>query len=266
MVLAAVVGGCGGACGEWAMAAEPVLLLVDSLAGVSVPPAPPVRCRASETAASARCKVRRCACRSPARVSSARSARCRASVSSASRRASSSCCSRYSFSRCVAPLLSAPGRGHAPLPLVCRCPRLGPTGATAIGQGVDEWQGYPIKKRLTPFQWRDRQSLNLELKLLFRRASPFKERCSMVDAASKPARTLLRSSTRAHPEVGMLIVDASREMAVCTCQPAVVREEPRGECTFTELVLSSSFGDTHTVFAQSGVLRSRFFPCHPLGV
>ena len=105
----------------------------------------------------------------------------------------------------------------------------------------------------------------MELKVLFRRASPFKERCSMVDAASKPARTLLRSSTRAHPEVGMLIVDASREMAVCTCQPAVVREEPRGECTFTELVLSSSFGDTHTVFAQSGVLRSRSFLSDPRG-
>ena len=59
------------------------------------------------------------------------------------------------------------------------------------------------------FQWRGRQSLNLELKLLFLRVSPFKERCSMVDAASNPARTLLRSSTRAHAEVGMLIVVVS---------------------------------------------------------
>ena len=34
--------------------------------------------------------------------------------------------------------------------------------------------------------------------------------------------------------------------------------------TLRELVLSSSFGDTHTVFAQSGVLRSRSFLSHPL--
>ena len=107
---------------------------------------------------------------------------------------------------------------------------------------------------------RDLQSLNLELKLLFLRASPIKERCSMVDAAPNPARTLLRSSPRAHPEVGTLLVAVSREMAVCTCQPAVVREVPRGESTLRELVLRSSFGDTLTVFAQSGVLRSRFFP------
>ena len=86
----------------------------------------------------------------------------------------------------------------------------------------------------------------------------------MVDAASNPARTLLRSSPRAHPEVGTLLVAVSREMAVCTCQPAVVREEPRGECTFTELELSSSFGDTLPVFTQSGVLRSRSFLSDPL--
>ena len=86
----------------------------------------------------------------------------------------------------------------------------------------------------------------------------------MVDAAPNPARTLLRSSPRAHPEVGTLLVAVSREMAVCTCQPAVVREVPRGESTLRELVLRSSFGDTLTVFAQSGVLRSRFFLSHPL--
>ena len=164
-----------------------------------------------------------------------------------------------SFSRCAAPQLSAPGRVHAPLPLVCTrlCPK-------AIGQGVGEKEEHPIEKLRRSFEWCGRQSLNLELKLLFLRASPFKERCSMVDAASNPARTLLRSSTRAHPEVGMLNVDASRKMAACTCQPAVMREEPRGECTLIELVSSSSFGDTLTVFAQSDVLRSRFFLSHPL--
>ena len=88
----------------------------------------------------------------------------------------------------------------------------------------------------------------------------------MVDAASNPARTLLRSSSRAHPEVGTLLVAVSREMAVCTCQPAVVREEPRGESTLRELVLRSSFGDTLTVFAQYGVLRSPFFLQDPLAV
>ena len=105
---------------------------------------------------------------------------------------------------------------------------------------------------------------NLTMASLLLCASALKERCSMVDAASNPARTLLRSSTRAHPEVGMLTVDVSREMAVCTCQPAVVREEPRGECTFIELVLKTSFGDTLTVFAQYGVLRSRLFLPQPL--
>ena len=73
---------------------------------------------------------------------------------------------------------------------------------------------------------------------------------------------LLDGST--HPEVGTLIVAVSRKMAVCTCQPAVVREEPRGESTLRELVLSSSFGDTLSVFALSGVLRSRFFLQDPL--
>ena len=99
----------------------------------------------------------------------------------------------------------------------------------------------------------------MELKLLFLRASPFNERCSMVDAASKPARALLCSSTRAHPEVVMLNADVSKKMTVCTCQPAVMREEPRGECTLRELVLSSSFGDTLTVLAQKDALKSRFF-------
>ena len=61
-----------------------------------------------------------------------------------------------SRSRCAAALPSAPGWAHAPRPPLCARP-----GPTAIGQGVGEKQGHPIKKLVMPLSVVSRQMTNL---------------------------------------------------------------------------------------------------------
>ena len=63
---------------------------------------------------------------------------------------------------------------------------------------------------------------DLQLEALFRRASPFFERSTMVDGMSKQARTLLRSRARALPEDMMCPRRRREKFAVCMCVPVVM--------------------------------------------
>ena len=99
---------------------------------------------------------------------------------------------------------------------------------------------------------------------LLLRASLFKERSSMLDTVSKATPTPLRSRARVHPEMSCLRVRLPEKVSVCLCEPAAEMCELIDDCTFIDLVSSSTIDDTYSVLAQSDALTWLLFSVAPL--
>ena len=75
---------------------------------------------------------------------------------------------------------------------------------------------------------------------LLLRASPLKERATVVDAVLTPTLSPPRSPIRARDEMCLFILGARERIASCTCEPAVAGKELRGVCMCIDLVFSYS--------------------------
>ena len=105
-----------------------------------------------------------------------------------------------------------------------------------------------------PGGWRAAAWSSWTLSLLFLRDSPFKERFTVVDAASKPTLKQLGYSMRARAEMCLLLARARRESACGCCALTALCWELRGDCRLIDLVSSSSLDDTASLLAQSDIL------------
>ena len=110
------------------------------------------------------------------------------------------------------------------------------------------------------FQWRGSEWPCWIRFRLLSRATALSERCSMIDKASKRARTPPRSPIRARGQKCLLGDDAREESASDTCQPPVTSKSHGRADKLIDLVSSSSIDGTVRVFTESLVLAWTFFP------
>ena len=115
-----------------------------------------------------------------------------------------------------------------------------------------------------PGDWRAAAWSSWTLSLLFLRDSPFKERFTVVDAASKPTLKQLGYSMRARAEMCLLLARARRESACDRCALTAFCWELRSDCRLIDLVSSSSLDDTASLLAESDVLTWSISTVPPL--
>ena len=101
---------------------------------------------------------------------------------------------------------------------------------------------------------------------LFPRVTALSERYTVIDTASKRARTPLHSPIRARDQKCPSGGGARREIDCCSCEPTVTSKSHGHADRLIDLVSSSSTDDTVRVFTESFVLRSSFFLPDPLVV